>query len=384
MSVVTFQREGSIKQHVGELKNWDSWKPGSNHSWLLIAGAMDPPKGVVVSKRRDRGGKFLRGIKWDLANMEEAILNSAMGLGDLFNIVRDNLLLKSEAEIKLKQFLQKCNEENKKPIIYYTGHGQAGTGNWFFQDGTLSIQDIEKLVCSQYPLIIADCCFSGHWANYCRKYDQTRGFHTLSAAPEFSVSYDHPVGGGELTQWITGKGGRPSTEPLYSVGNHKDYKPDIGNIKIDIEDFVLGHVENNNYTVISQTMSNKWYHAVFAVLRNLTPRPQYKIRVEQTIAEVELDWRITSMASNDTLISVFYLDQPCDQILVPMTDQPGPDYDEYSHGTVVITCSRITAGSSDSVASSCVLGVVSHRYQYLVTRLVKIEHGDQGVVAGHV
>jgi len=83
---------------------------------------------------------------------------------------------------------------------------------------------------------------------------------------------------------------------------------------------VLGHVENSNYTVISQTMTNKYYLAVFAVLRNLTPRPHYKIKVVKTIAEVELDWRITSMASNETMISVVYLDQPCDQILVPVTD----------------------------------------------------------------
>merc|ERR1719347_262912 len=52
------------------------------------------------------------------------------------------------------------------------------------------------------------------------------------------------------------------------------------------------------------------------------PRPQYKIKVVKTIAEVMLDWRITSMASNDTMISVVYLDQPCDQILVPVTDHP--------------------------------------------------------------
>merc|ERR1719347_1370507 len=52
------------------------------------------------------------------------------------------------------------------------------------------------------------------------------------------------------------------------------------------------------------------------------PRPQYKIKVVKTIAEVVLDWRLASMASNDTMISVVYLDQPCDQILVPVTDHP--------------------------------------------------------------
>ena len=53
-------------------------------------------------------------------------------------------------------------------------------------------------------------------------------------------------------------------------------------MKIDIEDFVRGHVENNNYTAISQTMTNRKYGAVFAVLDNLTPRPQYKIKVVKT------------------------------------------------------------------------------------------------------
>ena len=123
----------------------------------------------------------------------------------------------------------------------YKGHGQAGTGNWCFQDGTLSILDIQKLVGGQYPLIIADCCFSGHWSDQCsieNQKGQTTEFHTLSAAPAYSAAIDHSGmyyyvastvyyssslldGGGELTQWITGKGGRPSTEPMYSAGSSK-------------------------------------------------------------------------------------------------------------------------------------------------------------------
>ena len=114
---VTYPAGSAIKQNVGELKTWDSWKPGSNHSWLLIAGPMDPPNGVVVSKRRNRSEYFLRGIKWDLANMEEVILNPTMGLGDLFNTVQNNYLLKAEAEMEVKQFLKNCREENKKPVI---------------------------------------------------------------------------------------------------------------------------------------------------------------------------------------------------------------------------------------------------------------------------
>merc|ERR1719347_1863540 len=71
------------------------------------------------------------------------------------------------------------------------------------------------------------------------------------------------------------------------------------------------------------------------------PRPQYKIKVVKTIAEVMLDWRITSMASNDTMISVFYLDQPCDQILVPVTDHPKYAATGY---TVTTVCSNPGTG----------------------------------------
>ena len=77
-------------------------------------------------------------------------------------------------------------------MITYEGHGQTGTGNWCFHDGTLGIEDIEKMVVDQYPLIIADCCFSGHWAWYCRKKDSNLHFHTLSASPQYSVAYDNP------------------------------------------------------------------------------------------------------------------------------------------------------------------------------------------------
>ena len=119
---VTYHAGSAIKQGVGELNTWNTWKPGSGHSWLLIAGAMDPPKVVVVSKRRDRSGNFLSGIKWDLANMEKVILDPAMGLGNLYNTVRDNNLKKSEAAMKIQEFLEKCKEEGWKPVIYYTGN----------------------------------------------------------------------------------------------------------------------------------------------------------------------------------------------------------------------------------------------------------------------
>merc|ERR1719317_1672815 len=59
------------------------------------------------------------------------------------------------------------------------------------------------------------------------------------------------------------------------------------------------------------------------------------IRADKTIADVVLEWKITSMSSNDTMISVFYLDQPCDQILIPVTDHPKYAATGYTVTTVV-------------------------------------------------
>jgi len=139
---------------------------------------------------------------------------------------------------------------------------------------------------------------------------------------------------------------------------------------------VLGHVENTNYTLISQTMTNREYAAVFAVLRNLTPRPQYKIKVVKTIAEVELDWKITSMASNDTMISVVYLDQPCDQILVPVTDHP-----KYAATGYTVTAVISEPGTGDYYCAM-VLDSSSTGHQVLSTH----DSLDQAALhqAGHI
>ena len=76
-------------------------------------------------------------------------------------------------------------------LCYETGHGEIGTGDWCFHDGTISIQEIEDIVPSDtlYPLIISDSCYSGHWANYCIQAD-VLGFDCLAAAPEFMTAKD--------------------------------------------------------------------------------------------------------------------------------------------------------------------------------------------------
>ena len=99
---------------------------------------------------------------------------------------------KYEARAKIKKFFSICKRDGCKPILYYTGHGQAGTGNWCFTDssdngdGTISIQEIEEDVPGgcRYTLIISDACYSGRWANYCQE-KELPGFERLAATPEF-------------------------------------------------------------------------------------------------------------------------------------------------------------------------------------------------------
>ena len=113
-------------------------------------------------------------------------------------------------------------------IIYFIYcHREVGSGNWCFSDGTLSIEELLQL-CNgcYYPTIFSDCCYSGHWANYClvksdRKEDYVVlpcGLYCVSACSESETALD-TANGGDFTLYITGKKEQPRRVPLYSGGN---------------------------------------------------------------------------------------------------------------------------------------------------------------------
>jgi len=339
----------AIKQGAGKLTEWDNWKPpGSSYAWLLVAGAMDPPKTVIVSKRRfrdARNGSFLSGIKHDMRNMEDAI--EKLNLGELKNTIRDLDMEKELVKKRVTQLFMHCKDKQLKPILYYTGHGEICSGDWCFSDGTLSIQEIESLFCGNlHPLIISDCCFSGHWANYCMNKNIPNSdiqFHCLSASPDFSVSFDNKDGGGELTQWMTG-GARPSTEPLYSGGNDANYPPDPAFIKIEITDFIEAHIHNNDRIVISQCISNNRYSVIFGNNNHFSPRPDtaYETHTDYVLLVDYLEkmvWptkkNIFSLASDDSKFSVFSIENyGQEQTIVTY-----PDHEEYlNKGYRVTAC----------------------------------------------
>lgn len=58
-------------------------------------------------------------------------------------------------------------------LIWYTGHGEARSGNWVFKDGCLKFEDIYRLYRKyfkgRYLYIVTDCCHSGAWVVECAR-----------------------------------------------------------------------------------------------------------------------------------------------------------------------------------------------------------------------
>ena len=174
------------------LKHVEIWSPTSKpRKWLLIAGASNPPENIVVSGRRPReaptarSGKYLSGVNFDLAHMGRAVET------ELHNIVRDFEMTKNDATERIRKFFEFCFRGNFKPMLYYTGHGEEDTGNWCFQDGTIGIEEIFSMCQSnmEYPTIISDACFSGHWVNYAHE-KLVKGFQCLSACGAEETALD--------------------------------------------------------------------------------------------------------------------------------------------------------------------------------------------------
>ena len=177
---------------VGRIDRWSEWRPTIEEPlWLLLSGATDPPEEIGISERRtrdvqgDRNGAFIAGVTRDLVNTEDVVGTK------LFNTVKDLYLTKDAALQQISRFFEKCKLKEAKPMLYYTGHGEIGTGNWCFEDGTISIQEIFDMLPGglYYPMIFSDACCSGHWANFCLRKGIV-GFHCLAACPEYSTAID--------------------------------------------------------------------------------------------------------------------------------------------------------------------------------------------------
>jgi hypothetical protein len=74
---------------------------------------------------------------------------------------------KEVAVDKIRKALDLATTWRSSLVLYYTGHGEEGTGNWCFKDGaTLSLSELSSLIAEARvrTFIISDCPFSGLWA----------------------------------------------------------------------------------------------------------------------------------------------------------------------------------------------------------------------------
>ena len=95
--------------------------------------------------------------------------------------------------------IKKCVKNSNNDIhIYYTGHGQKGTGNWCFDNGVVTLDDIIKNTKSvnKSIYIYADCCYSGQWAVELHKYQgKCRNVYIETASRPGEVAWDTKDGG---------------------------------------------------------------------------------------------------------------------------------------------------------------------------------------------
>ena len=56
-------------------------------------------------------------------------------------------------------------------LIWYTGHGEKGTGNWCFKDGVITFEEVFDLYKRHFRgkllYLICDCSYAGHWIQRC-------------------------------------------------------------------------------------------------------------------------------------------------------------------------------------------------------------------------
>jgi hypothetical protein len=106
----------------------------------------------------------------------------------------------------LQKFFEHCKVWKQAPIVYYTGHGEGGSGNWCFPDGEkITLQEVLDLNTSGYrPTFWCDCCFSGMWLY------EPGDFRIITAAGKEQLAYNR------VFALATFQGSREHQKILYS------------------------------------------------------------------------------------------------------------------------------------------------------------------------
>ena len=117
--------------------------------------------------------------------------------------------MKDNALRAIREFFAETSA-NDLYILFYSGHGETGTGNWVFTDRTISFNEVYDLWRqsgkseSAELWIISDSCFAGKWimaARQSRSYNSYRIQIVCSSSPDH-VSYDSKEGGDFTTKFV--------------------------------------------------------------------------------------------------------------------------------------------------------------------------------------
>ena len=310
--------------NFGRIRHWDDWKPTTAETkWLLLSGSSDPPRTVLVSKRRSRGDSkdspFLRGMYRDFENMTEALAKKEL---EMLNSLSNWEITKADAKEQFKKIFDACKKDGKQAVIYYTGHGEIGTGDWCFRDGTISIEELEVSIpqdCS-HPFIISDCCYSGRWADYCLN-KGIDGFHCLAACPYFSTAIDIPTVGGELTCYMTDKIDLNQLTKTPVCSKMDDESSPV-NLEIDcFYDLFSVYLEAQTRSVKCHTISNGKLSAIFTKKKSsghVSWAASYNLEQVQDIFDDKKRNRkiCSSFACDDYNFLMFFKEDGTDQLLL--------------------------------------------------------------------
>ena len=183
------------------------WDDKPSFATILIAGTTKSPNNIKTCDKTRANGSYLNGIQCDMVTMRDWVTKHESNYGTLDTVLQDMKYLSKDTVLDR---IRKCATKPKHGIkIYYSGHGQTGTGNWCFADGVVSLTEVIKAVRSQagdiYLYIYADCCYSGNWAQNLKalKGKQRSVFIRAASCPG-KVAYDTKEGG-MWTLWWTDK-----------------------------------------------------------------------------------------------------------------------------------------------------------------------------------
>jgi len=180
----------------------------SKYLILAITGACDPPPEVKHVKRNKNRVTYQEGVKQDIMNMK-----SLQKFKNVEAFVLDTTSTSTET---VTSFLITSiqSRKDKRIILYYTGHGEIGTGNWCFSNSTLSPVNIKQIfeksgVTSPLFMIISDSCFSGQFCLESIKIDLCLN---ANASSHRTLQSRDSVEGGVYTYWLFHWGSPPRAQ----------------------------------------------------------------------------------------------------------------------------------------------------------------------------